>query len=68
MASKYEPVVLEILSKEEIKSTNQVLKELQEKAGKKVNWHVLYRILMDLEREGKIDKMKADAGFFWKKR
>lgn len=68
MTSKYEPTVLAILSKEEIKSTNQVLKELEKKTGKTVNWHVLYRILMDLEREGKIDKMKANAGFFWKKR
>ena len=68
MTSKHEPVVLAILSKDEIKSTNQLLKELEKKTGKTVNWHVLYRILMDLEREGKIDRMKASAGFFWKKR
>ncbi|MCX6818192.1 MAG: hypothetical protein NTU57_05040 [Candidatus Aenigmarchaeota archaeon] len=68
MTSKHEPDVLSILSTNEIKSTNQVLKELEKITGKKINWHVLYRILMDLERDGKIERLKADAGFFWKKR
>jgi DNA-binding PadR family transcriptional regulator len=68
MASKYKPDVLDILSTEKIKSTNQVLRELEKRSGKKINWHVLYRILMDLEREGRVERLKADAGFFWKKK
>ncbi len=67
MSSKYEPDVLAVLSKDQIKSTNQVLKEVEERTGKTVNWHVLYRILMEFEREGKAERLKADAGFFWKK-
>jgi len=66
--SKYKQDVLNVLSKEEIKSTNQVLFELQKKVKKVINWHMLYRILNDLEKEGKIEKLKARAGFFWKKR
>jgi DNA-binding HxlR family transcriptional regulator len=66
--SKYTEDVLKVLSKEEIKSTNQVLAELQKKVEKVINWHMLHRILSDLEKEGKIDKLKAKAGFFWKKK
>lgn len=65
--SKHREKVLEIVSKDKIKSTNQILKELEEATNKKINWHVLYRILMELEAEGKIEKMKAEAGFFWRK-
>ena len=66
--SKYKEEVLKVLSKDEIKSTNQVLAELQTKVKKIINWHMLYRILNDLEQEGKIERLKAKAGFFWKKR
>lgn len=66
--SKYKEDTLKIISKEEIKSTNQVLDELQKKVKKKINWHMLYRILSDLEKEGKIERLKAKAGFFWKKK
>lgn len=66
--SKYNEVVLNLLSKEEIKSTNQILTELQLKVKKSVNWHVLYRILMELETAHKIEKLHAKAGFFWKRK
>ncbi len=66
--SKYNDAVLGILSKEEIKSTNQVLTELQSKVKKVVNWHVLYRILMELQAENKLERLKAKAGFFWKRK
>jgi GTP-sensing pleiotropic transcriptional regulator CodY len=36
--SKYKEMILSILSKTEIKSTNQVLEELQKKAGRIINW------------------------------
>ena len=65
--SKYREMILELLSESEIKSTNQVLKELEKKSKKTINWHVLYRILMELEREGKVERLKAEAGFFWRK-
>jgi hypothetical protein len=29
---------------------------------------MFYRIPMELERDGKIDRLEAAAGFFWKKR
>lgn len=66
--SKYEEVILKIVSKDEIKSTNQVLSELQEKVKKVVNWHMLHRVLRDLEDAGKVERLKAKAGFFWRKR
>jgi len=66
--SKYKEDILKIASKEEIKSTNQILLELQDKVKRIVNWHMLYRILSDLEKEGKIERLKAKAGFFWRKK
>ena len=65
--SKHTEKVIEILDKKKIKSTNQVLKELEKATNKKINWHVLYRILMELEASGKAEKLQADAGFFWRK-
>ena len=66
--SKHKNEVLKILSTEEIKSTNQILDELQNRTKKIINWHLLYRILMDLEADNKIEKLKAKAGFFWRKK
>ena len=66
--SKYKEMILSVLSKTEIKSTNQVLEELQKKAGKVINWHALYRILMELQADDRIEKLQSKAGFFWKKK
>ena len=66
--SKYRKEVLEIIKKDEIKSTNEILKELEKKSNKVINWHLLYRILRDLKDDRKIEKLTAKAGFFWRKR
>lgn len=66
--SKYREKVLAILSTTEIKSTNEVLIELQNKVKKIINWHALYRVLMELNSEGKIEKLQSKAGFFWRKK
>ncbi|MFH1289806.1 MAG: hypothetical protein ABIH92_00180 [Nanoarchaeota archaeon] len=66
--SKYKEVILSILSRTEIKSTNEILNELQKKVDKIINWHALYRVLMELQSEGKIERLQSKAGFFWKKK
>ena len=66
--SKYKEIVLSILSKTEIKSTNEILTELQKKEDKIINWHALYRILMELQAENKIERMESKAGFFWRRK
>jgi|TARA_Y100000031_G_C8229033_1_gene389954 Fe2+ or Zn2+ uptake regulation protein len=66
--SKYDDMILSVLSKDEIKSTNQVLEELQKKADKVINWHALYRVLMELKANGRIERLQSKAGFFWKKK
>lgn len=65
--SKYKKDVLELLKTNKIKSTNEILKELEQKTKKVINWHLLYRLLKDLNEEGKAEKLQARAGFFWKK-
>ncbi|HDL02224.1 MAG TPA: hypothetical protein ENH20_00135 [Candidatus Pacearchaeota archaeon] len=64
--SKHEKHILEILNKTRIKSTNEILKELEKRTNKVINWHLLYRVLKDLSEEKRIEKLKAKAGFFWK--
>ena len=66
--SKYTKIVLSLLSKSEIKSTNQVLDELQKKENKIINWHALYRVLMELQADNKIERLESKAGFFWKRK
>tara|TARA_Y100000310_G_scaffold28745_1_gene27335 strand:- start:161 stop:364 length:204 start_codon:yes stop_codon:yes gene_type:complete len=66
--SKYDEMVLQVLTKTEIKSTNEILEDLQKKAHKVINWHALYRVLMELQAEGKIERLESKAGFFWKKK
>lgn len=66
--SKYRQVVLKVLSTTKIKSTNEVLKEVEHLSGKSVNWHMLYRVLMELLAEGRIERYEAKAGFFWRKK
>jgi hypothetical protein len=66
--SKHDKDILAILSKDEMKSTNQVLQELQSKTKKAINWHALYRTLMELALDNKAEKIKVKAGFFWKKK
>jgi Fe2+ or Zn2+ uptake regulation protein len=66
--SKYKDSILGIVTKSEIKSTNEILTELQKQEKKVINWHALYRVLMELYDDGKIERLKSKAGFFWKKR
>jgi hypothetical protein len=66
--SKHTKNVLEILDNNKIKSTNEILSELQKKSKTVVNWHVLYRILMELLQENKAERLNAKSGFYWRKK
>ncbi len=68
MVSKHEPMVWEILSFNEIKSTQQVLEELEKKSGKKINWYAVYKILRMLKDDEKAELLQNRAGLFWKKK
>ncbi len=64
---KYEKLALDVLSKDYIMSTREIALKLEKKTGKTVNWHILYKALSELERNGKAERLKAKAGFFWRK-
>ena len=68
MVSKYRDKVLKVLSDKQIKSTNEILKDLEKLTGKSVNWHIVYRVLAELHNEGKVEKLQAKGGFFWRKK
>lgn len=66
--SKYKESVLKAVSSNQIKSTNQILKEVEEVSKTKINWHMLYRVLMELKEDSKVERVETKAGFFWKKK
>ena len=66
--SKYRELVLKVLSDKKIKSTNEILNEVQNLSGQVINWHMIYRVLMELQAEGKAERIEAKVGFFWKKK
>ena len=65
---KHEKDILSILSKDTLKSTNEILKDLEKKTKKSINWHYLYRRLLELTVENKAERVETKAGFFWKKK
>lgn len=65
---KYRDKVYALLTKGEIKSTNELLRELEQKTKRVINWHLLHRELMELVADGKVERLEAKAGFFWKRK
>ena len=68
MVSKYENDVWTLLSFQEIKSTNQILEELEARSNKTINWFSVYKILKTLEEDGKVKLLKNKSGLFWIKK
>ena len=68
MVSKYKENVFKLLKKDEIKSTHQVTKELEKVTKKTISWYCCYGCLVDLQGEGKVQKIKTKAGSFWRKK
>lgn len=68
MASKYTDAILKIVFKDRIKSTNEILRELEDVTGKKINWYVVHRVLFDLYMEKKVEKLDTKSGFFWRRK
>lgn len=66
--SKYREDVILILSSEKMKSTRTIVKELEKLSGKIINWHMVYRILSQIERDGKIKRIEVPMGIFWLKK
>ncbi len=64
--TKYKSIVLELLEKKRYLSTNGVVRKIKKEVGKTVNWYLIYHVLQELEREGKVDKIESDQGFMWK--
>ena len=61
-------MVLAVLSNKQIKSTNEIKKELEGLSGQVINWHIAYRVLAELNYEGRVEKFPTKVGFFWRRR
>lgn len=62
---KYRKAALEVMT-HRLQTTNKIRKLMEEKTGKKINWHFLHKVLSQLEKEEKIEMVEADRLFLWK--
>lgn len=68
MKSKYKEIIPKVLNKEKMMSTNHV-KELvaNEEKVKYVDFNLIYRLLLELKKEGKVEMFEDIKGScFWK--
>lgn len=70
MKTKYKELVPKVLKEDVMMSTNQVRKILAKKAGiKYVDFNLVYHLLTELKREGRVEMIKDNKGYcFWKKK
>jgi len=70
MESKYKILIPKVLKSSEIMSTNQVRQEVAKLAGVKyIEFNLIYRLLEDLERTGKVEKLKGPKkSYYWRKK
>ena len=63
--NKYRDAALQAVT-HRLQTTNKIKKIMEEKTGKKINWHFLHKVLTQLEKEGKVEMVEADRLFLWK--
>ena len=70
MESRYKVLIPKVLKPNEIMSTNQVRQEVAKLAGVKyIEFNLIYRLLEELERQGKVEKLKGSKkSYYWKKK
>jgi Fe2+ or Zn2+ uptake regulation protein len=66
--TKYKAIVLEILDANRFLSTNGVVRKIKKEKGRIVNWYLIYHVLQELEKEGKVEKIESEHGFMWRLR
>jgi hypothetical protein len=70
MVSKYKELIPKVLKSDEIMSTNQVREAVAKLAGiKRIEFNLVYHLLDELSREGKVKKVKGSKrAFYWMKK
>ncbi len=70
MVSKYKELIPKVLKSDEIMSTNQVREAVVKLSGiKRIEFNLIYHLLDELNREGKVRKVKGSKrAFYWMKR
>lgn len=68
MVKKHREIILNTISEVKLKSTSEILREVENKVKKKINWSDLYRTLRDLADKGLIKVWRTAGGFYWIKK
>lgn len=65
---KYKSIVMKsILSKTDWKSTSQIKKETEKKAGKSINWYTINYLLETLLKEKFVETIKSNNVTLWRR-
>ena len=65
MVKKHREIILASVSEIKLKSTSEVLEQVENKVNKKINWSDLYRTLRDLADKGLIKEYSCKGGIYW---
>ena len=65
MVKKHREVILNTISESKLKSTSEVLEQVEQKVKKTINWSDLYRTLRDLADKGLIKEFVCKGGIYW---
>ena len=65
MVKKHREIILNTISEIKLKSTSEVLKEVERRVKKRINWSELYRTLKDLSDRGLIRQYVCKGGIYW---
>jgi len=68
--SRYEEILPKVLKCDEIMSTNQVREALKKPAGVNyIEFNLVFRLLEQLEREGKVERLKGSMkSVYWRRK
>ena len=72
--SKYKTILLKILPDDRLLNTSQIIKLIKRKEKKQVHYYLIYKVLNDLHKDGKVKKQEVLLGdkgkqriFLWRK-
>ncbi len=62
----YDQEIDNALKDKQFHSTREIVKLVTKKRGKEANWHLVYRTLVKLFEEGKVEKIEQKHIILWK--
>lgn len=68
MVKKWKLEILNLVAERDLKSTTQILHELEKKVKRRINWSDLHRTLSTLKEKNLIKCFECKGGIYWIKK